>query len=116
MPKLTNLDLNAVWSDYFKHLTTLSTGSVVLIATFLEKFAPHPHWRPAVIVSLLGFLVAVLGSLTAMTGVAMAAPYGLTDQAEWMKNLEVAGILAAWAGFTVGIVALTVFALTNLPV
>lgn len=41
MPILTGLQLNAVWSDYLKHVTTLSTGAVVFIATFLEKFA---HW------------------------------------------------------------------------
>jgi hypothetical protein len=64
-PVVTHLERNAVWSDYLQHLTTLSTGAVVLIATFREKFAPHPHWRPAVFVSLVGFLLAILGSLAA---------------------------------------------------
>lgn len=114
-PVLTNLELNAVWSDYFKHLTTLSTGAVVLIATFLEKFAPHPHWRPAVFVSLIGFLVAVLGSLAAMTSFAMEANE-TGKESVWKGALGGVGIVAAWSGFVVGVSALTLFALNNLPV
>jgi len=120
MPVLTGLELNTVWSDYFKHLTTLSTGAVVLIATFLEKFAPHPHWRPAVIVSLLGFLAAILGSVAVMTGVtglAVNAPNrGPEAGGSWVRRATAVGMLAAWLGFVVGITALTIFALKNLPV
>jgi hypothetical protein len=118
MPVLTGLELNSVWSDYFKHLTTLSTGAVVLIATFLEKFAPHPHWRPAVIVSLLGFLVAILGSIAVMTGLAMNAPNANTagGTGDWVDVMQVLGMFAAWLGFVIGITALTIFALKNLPV
>jgi len=117
MPRLTGLELNRVWSDYFKHLTALSTGAVVLIATFLEKFAPHPHWRPAVIVSLLSFLAAILGSVAVMTGLAMNAPdRGSEAGGNWVDRATVLGMSAAWLGFVVGITALTIFALKNLPV
>lgn len=115
MPVLTGLEIHAVWSDYFKHLTTLSTGAVVLIATFLEKFAPHPHWRLAVIVSLLGFLIAVLGSLIAILGLAMDAPNSGKEAADGVTTMTGAGAIAAFAGFVIGITALTLFALNNLP-
>lgn len=117
MRVLTGLQLNAVWSDYLKHVTTLSTGAIVFIATFLEKFAQHPHWRSAVIVSLLGFLVAVLGALAAMTGLAMdAASTGTETYTDYVDALKVLGVSAAWLGFVVGVTALTLFALNNLPV
>lgn len=116
MPILSGIQLNEVWSDYLKHLTTLSTGAVVLIATFLEKFAPHPHWRAAVIVSLLGFLAAILGSVAAMTGLAMdAAAAGTEASGDWVDGMQVLGVMATWLGFVVGITALTIFALKNLP-
>lgn len=92
-------------------------GAIVFIATFLEKFAQHPHWRSAVIVSLLGFLVAVLGALAAMTGLAMdAASTGTETYTDYVDALKVLGVSAAWLGFVVGVTALTLFALNNLPV
>ena len=41
-------EFRKLWSDYLKHLTTLSTGSILLIATFLEKLFSQPRWKAAV--------------------------------------------------------------------
>ena len=41
--------------DFYKHLTTLSTASVVLIATFLVKVFPNPEWKELVNTSMSGF-------------------------------------------------------------
>jgi len=34
-----------LYFDSMKHLTTLSTGSVLLLVTFLEKLFSSPRWR-----------------------------------------------------------------------
>ena len=41
-----NLEKVPNFYDYLKHLTTLATGSVVLLATFAEKFPAAASWRP----------------------------------------------------------------------
>lgn len=41
-----------LYFDSMKHLTTLNTGSVLLLVTFLEKLFSSPRWRVLVAVSL----------------------------------------------------------------
>lgn len=48
--------------EYLQYLTTLSTGSILLIATFWEKLSAKPAWKPAVALSLAGFMLTVLSS------------------------------------------------------
>lgn len=105
----------AAWSDYLKHLTTLSTGAIVLISVFVEKFAPHPHYRAAVIASLLGFLAAILGSLAVMTALMIATDIGAGNAPQWAAKMAIYGMYVAWAGFAIGISSLTLFTLENLP-
>jgi hypothetical protein len=50
-------------ADYLKHLTTLSTGSIVIISTFMEKLFRAPSWKLLVAMSLGGFTLCILGSL-----------------------------------------------------
>jgi hypothetical protein len=108
--KLTHVD---VWGDYLKYLTGLSTGAIVFVGTFVEKFAPHPHLRTILLVSLAGFLLTILGSLATMTGILLAAE--LPDYKNFAGNMGVTGLFVAWPAFCVGIVALTIFAWTNIP-
>jgi hypothetical protein len=46
--------------DYLKHLTTLATGSIVLLATFAEKFPAASSWRLLLRVAMAAFLLSVL--------------------------------------------------------
>lgn len=52
--------------DYLKHLTTLSTGSIILIVTFADNFANKPSWAWLFTASLILFLVSMLSSLVCM--------------------------------------------------
>ena len=106
----------SIWSDYLKHLTTLATGSIVLISTFIEKFAPHPRWRLAVVLSLLGFLVAIIGALAAMTDLVFYAARSDGSRWTWLVVMGRVGLIVAWTGFCVGITSLTLFTLKNLPI
>ena len=60
MRKQTSNDIEQTKAliEYFKHLTTLSTGSIVLITTFLEKLFANPSWRLAVVISIAGFMLS----------------------------------------------------------
>jgi hypothetical protein len=111
------LESYKVWTDYLKHLSTLGTGSIVLISTFLEKISPHPIGKSAVILCLVGFLGSVLGSIMAMTAFAIGSSRWSNNEAleGWGVALGGLGLSIAWLGFCVGIVSLTVFAIRNLP-
>ena len=46
--------------DYAKHLTTLSTGSIVLLTVFAEKVFPTPIWTALMAVSIMGSVLTIL--------------------------------------------------------
>jgi hypothetical protein len=102
-----------LFHDTFKHLTTLSTGSILILAMFLDKLVRSPHWHILVPVSVLGFLVSVVASV----------PVLFTYAAFNFQDAHVRRVLEKWGGramfvavggFLVGVVALAVFAVVNL--
>jgi hypothetical protein len=98
--------------DTYKHLTTLSTGSILLLVTFLEKLFERPAWKGLVIVSFCSFVVTVLASL-----VVMNVTVGFIREIEIEKRDEKRGgvfVSIALASFLFGIVSLIVFAVKNL--
>ena len=101
--------------DFYKHLTTLSTASVVLIATFLVRVFPDPEWRELVNVSLSGFAVSVVGCavMYALAVLDTDSELSLHKQmpTRWVSWLP---ITAGLGGFFVGIATLAAFAIHNL--
>ena len=101
--------------DFYKHLTTLSTASVVLIATFLVKVFPNPEWQDLVNVSLSGFAVSVVGCavMYALAVLDTDSELSLHKQmpTRWVSWLP---ITAGLGGFFVGIATLAAFAIHNL--
>ncbi len=101
--------------DFYKHLTTLSTASVVLIATFLVKVFPNPEWKELVDVSLSGFAVSVVGCAVMYALAVLDTDSELSLHAQmptrWVGWLP---ITAGLGGFFVGIASLAAFAIHNL--
>ena len=101
--------------DFYKHLTTLSTASVVLIATFLVKVFPNPEWQDLVNISLSGFAVSVVGCavMYALAVLDTDSELSLHKQmpTRWVSWLP---ITAGLGGFFVGIATLAAFAIHNL--
>ncbi|MFT3960502.1 hypothetical protein [Propionivibrio sp.] len=58
--------------DFLKHLTTLSSGSILLILALIEKFANEPHLSQSLFRSAAAFCVAILSALVAMAVVAFS--------------------------------------------
>lgn len=54
--------------DWFKHLTTVSTGSILLIAVLLRDFFPEPRWIAALFVAFVCLILAAAGSVLGMVG------------------------------------------------
>jgi hypothetical protein len=98
-------------ADYLKHLTTLSTWSILLIGSFLEKLFSHPHWKLLVIVALVGFLISILGATLSFTMVVGNFDDELKDVE---SSIAMVGIAACWVGFISGIFCLTIFTIKNI--
>jgi 4-hydroxybenzoate polyprenyltransferase len=105
--------------DYHKHLTTLSTGSIVLIATFLEKLFAQPEWKPLVVVSLVGFMASVIGSIINYTALIFDFPKSRNNRKTGVvksgaKKVVGISLYLTWLGFLTGVISLSIFAIKNL--
>jgi len=99
--------------DAFKHLTTLSTASLLLLATLLEKFFKAPLWTALIGVTFCALVVSLIAALSAMLAYGSIIHSGRDKDAEFVKVLGVGGVLGALGGFLAGIIALVVFTLRN---
>lgn len=100
--------------DYLKHLTTLSTWSILLIAGFVERVFPQAEWKPLTAVALMAFMLAILGCVSCHTMGITRFPPQTTPRSKFETVIGVLGVLFAWCGFVVGIVSMAIFATKNL--
>lgn len=110
------IEHNRVVAEYLRHLTTLSTGSIILLSAFLEKLFPHPSWKGLVAVSLISFMLSIVASIVGYT-VIIASSSSLVSKSqvsEKERNVGAFGIIITWLGFLIGIISFTIFAVKNL--
>ena len=103
--------------DYLKHLSTLSTGSILVITAFLEKLFTQPEWKISVGISLVGFLLTVVGVIIFHSITVIEQTLYSEDESnipDWLGMTGLISILISWFSFIVAIVSMTVFALKNL--
>lgn len=98
--------------DTYKHLTTLSTGSILLLVTFLEKLFTRPLWKGLVIAAFCMFFLAILASFSVMNMVVSFIREGETGQRDERQSLAL--IRVALFSFLLGVVSLIIFAVKNL--
>jgi heme/copper-type cytochrome/quinol oxidase subunit 2 len=98
--------------DYLKHLTTLSTGSVVVLVTFAEKFTKAPKWNFLFGVSLSFFLASVVFSLVCMLFVLSARRYE-DHEPDWENNIIISTFLLTGFCLIIGVLSLTIFGILN---
>jgi hypothetical protein len=96
--------------DYFKHLTTLSTGSVLLLVTLLEKVFLNPRWKLLIAFSYGGFVISILSSVIAMLMLVKLAG----KSSDPVMSVLAAGATTALASFFLSILCLAIFAVKNL--
>lgn len=98
--------------EYLKHLATLSTGSTLLLVTFLDKLFVNPEWKVCIAVSLISFVLTVIFTIAAQAGVieSITEP---EDIAKWAKPLIGVSLTGALLFFITGLVSLVAFSLVN---
>jgi len=99
--------------DTFKHLTTLSTGSILLMTTFLARFAVTPQWPFLVAAALLGFLVTIVAALVVMITFAEAVHKG-GSAPESTATVGSATLTISLLSFVGALLCLAAFVLKNL--
>lgn len=100
--------------DLFKHLTTLSSGSVVLFAVLLDKAFPNPERKWLVGVAVVSFMVSVVCStfmmfITATTTTREQVP----DPNTWFGNVVGLAMLGSGLFFVLGILVVVYFVVLN---
>ena len=99
--------------EVYKHITTLSTGAIVILSTFLEKIFKTPKEPRLIVLSLIGFLAAILFSIWIMA-------YLAVEQEITRKSRRIDRILfkilyyLSPAAFMFGVLALAAFTVLNL--
>ena len=99
--------------DYLKHISSLCTGSILLIVAFLEKLFSNPEWKFLIAVSLVSFLTCIIGTIGGQAAVIEFIDKEATV-AKWAKPLAGVSFATVWMFFIVGLLSLVVFALKNL--
>ena len=100
--------------DALKHVTTLSTGTIVILATFLEKVFTASQWK------WLAGACFILLALSVVTSVAMMFWHTLSAEEDLgtltrdgFRAYFALAMLSAWS-FGLGIVCLANFVIKNL--
>jgi hypothetical protein len=68
-------EVQRIQFDYFKHLTTVSSGAILILVAFLEKIFSNPKGVCLIIISLVAFGVCLIGSILPMTHTTNAILY-----------------------------------------
>lgn len=103
-----------LYFDLLKQVTTLSTGSAILVATLVDRLFHEPKGKVLVAVSLLGFLVALGFSVSGMLGYASKVRLSNPRSYQEVRDRGLLSSAIAVVSFFVGIFFLAVFATVNL--
>lgn len=121
---MTNQTPNTDWSEievykiefeYLKHLTTISTGSILLIVAFLEKIFTQPESKYLIAISLCCFLGSVsFCAFSQLTIIEKASERTNIKLVKTVQNWTVGLLFIALLLYVIGIVCLVIFGLKNL--
>ena len=104
--------------DYLKHVSALSTGAIVLVATFLEKVFQRPVHSWAVGVAIGALFVSLASSLAGYSIMVLNfprsdRPFGPKAISDPEKAGFVASLMLTWLAMIIGIGMLAYFFLAN---
>jgi hypothetical protein len=97
--------------DAMKHLTTLSTGSILILVAFLEKLFTSPKWKALIATAFISFVLTIIASYMAMLQFAtlVSALEKIRGDSPIFRTYIMSLIF-----FLIGIISLVIFALRNL--
>jgi len=98
--------------DFVKHLTTLTTGTVVLLTTFAGEVFKSPEWKFLIPIAFGSFAIATIALVLAAFGLlySIRHPSGVPAGAQAFTALST---LAGMLTFGIGLMVLSAFATKN---
>ncbi len=106
------IEVQKVAFDYIKHITTLDTGSIILMTILLEKFIKTPQWNFLIPLTFLGFLL----SIVSLTLTAFGILYSLRTPNKTTSSLGKYTALTFILGvlfFLIGIASISILVVKN---
>lgn len=117
-----------LFEDFYKHLTTLNTGAILLLSTVLEKAYVNPQAKIFIAISLACFIISIITSSAAI----LLTANHLRGRSYWEKapphfplralmlwqfdkhvTMRMVVSFLCWLGFLLGVISLALFALLN---
>ena len=98
--------------DSLKHLTTLSTGSILLLTALIKDHFKNPEWSCLIAVTLICFIVSIVSSVISMKCIAYTF-FEPKDTSEKFVRVGSVFYFLSVTGFLVGIISLVIFTLKN---
>jgi hypothetical protein len=99
--------------DVVKHIATLATGAIVLLATFLDKFTKPIHAPAAIATAVVALVVCVVFSGVFLLGAGLG-PFWWGHADRVSKRLLGINGFGIYVSFCTGVTALAYFVLKNL--
>ena len=99
--------------DHLKHVATLTTASILLLSTFLERVFKEPHHSWLVGLSLGALFVSLVASIVSYGAFLLSFPRPAVEPDTTLKLTSVAGLMLMWVCFVVGVGAIAAFFLVN---
>ena len=93
-------------SEYLRFMTTLSTGSLVLLASFLDKITSQPELGAPIRNAFVGFTIWVVACVIAYSVITLNFGSNISG---WKGTLVGVAVYAAWIGFLFAIIELMNF-------
>ena len=98
--------------DTFKHLTTISTGSILILATFVEKFFQNPEWKELIAFTFLSLMICTYTSVIEMFRISHEGVSGKPSSQKRKWRLRMIPFMSCGC-FLLGMLSLVVFSLKN---
>lgn len=98
---MSSLEAQKLYYDLVKHLTTLSSGSILLIATLVDKLFATPHYMWLIVIVLISFLFSITAGLCGMYMTCVWIAVAQLDDAQQsvLNNSTAASIVAFIFGY-----------------
>ena len=111
----SEIEIYRIEFDYLKHLTTICTGSILLVVAFLEKLFNKPEWKCSVAIALVAFLLSIiLCAFAQLLIIEKVSERKNINHRKTIQNWTIAFLLSALASYVLGIFFLAAFGLKNL--
>lgn len=104
--------------DYFKHITTLNTGAILIIVAFIERAFKNPEGKSLVVLAFICFVLSLIGSVSTMYQYAIKIlkeeTKSIKKEKKFKRFLISLNFLLSKYGFIIGMLLLALFGVINI--